>query len=265
MKLSAVIAGLDFLPSGMVVWLSTDSQYVQKGTCEWMPKWKRNGWMNSKKAGVANKSPWIALEAAVARHRHIEFTWVKAHSGLLHNEIADTLATRGAMGSTYCPTNRFDVLPADTEEEDDPAIPSTEVIAQTDEFGADDEHLPSFGAPALVFDFNDEEAAELEEELERGIRQFAHDMLGNSSEDEGFGETGGTVVISHKMTVVDDGSEPPLPEPPAGTAAGARLQLASWTRGPGRYTRSGCEIPLEFNVDPGEGRSTTTPRSGGAI
>jgi hypothetical protein len=118
------------------------------------------------------------------------------------------------MGSTYCPTNRLDVLPADTEEEDDPAIPSTEVITQTYEFGADDEHLPSFGTPALVFGFNEEEAAEPEEEWKRGIRQFAHDLLGNSSEDEGFGETGGMVVISHKMTVVDDGSEPPVPEPP---------------------------------------------------
>jgi hypothetical protein len=33
MELSAVIAGLNYLPSGMVVWLSTDSQYVQKGMC----------------------------------------------------------------------------------------------------------------------------------------------------------------------------------------------------------------------------------------
>jgi hypothetical protein len=50
MELSAVIAGLNYLPSGMVVWLSTDSQYVQKGMCELMRKWKRNGWRNSKKA-----------------------------------------------------------------------------------------------------------------------------------------------------------------------------------------------------------------------
>jgi ribonuclease HI len=63
MELSAMIAGLNCLPSGMVIWLSTDSQYVQKGINEWMPKWKRNGWRNSKKAGVANKPLWLALEA----------------------------------------------------------------------------------------------------------------------------------------------------------------------------------------------------------
>jgi ribonuclease HI len=62
MELSAVLGDLNYLPSGMVVWLSTDSQYVQKGMCEWMPKWKKNGWRNSKKAGVANKSLWIGTE-----------------------------------------------------------------------------------------------------------------------------------------------------------------------------------------------------------
>jgi ribonuclease HI len=61
MEISGVIAGLNYLPSGMVIWLSTDSQYVQKGVTEWMPKWKRNGWRNSKKAGIANKSLWSVV------------------------------------------------------------------------------------------------------------------------------------------------------------------------------------------------------------
>jgi ribonuclease HI len=88
MEISAVIAGLNYLPPEMVIWLSTHSQYVQKGVTERMPKWKRNGWRNSKKAGVANKSLWLGLEAAIARHLRVEFTWVKAHSGILHNEIS---------------------------------------------------------------------------------------------------------------------------------------------------------------------------------
>jgi ribonuclease HI len=99
-ELSAVIAGLNYLPPGMTIRLSTDSQYVQKEINQWMPKWKRNGWKNSKKAGVANKSLWLTLETAIGRHQCVEFAWVKAHSGLLHNEIADTLATRGVNGTT---------------------------------------------------------------------------------------------------------------------------------------------------------------------
>jgi ribonuclease HI len=51
-EISAVIAGLTFLSQGMMVWISMDSQYVQKCLNEWMPAWKRNGWKNSKKPGV---------------------------------------------------------------------------------------------------------------------------------------------------------------------------------------------------------------------
>jgi ribonuclease HI len=110
MEVSAVIAGLNYLPSGIVVCLSTDSQYVQRGVNEWMPKWMRNGWRNSKKAGIANTSLWLGLESAIARHRRVEFTWVKAHSGLLRNEIADTLATRGVKGGKYCPLDSVQSL-----------------------------------------------------------------------------------------------------------------------------------------------------------
>jgi hypothetical protein len=73
---------------------------------------------------------------------------------LLYNEVADTLATRGVKGGTYCPVSWFDDLPEDTETEDDPNIPQTEVITQTDEFGADDEHLPQFGTLAVVYGFS---------------------------------------------------------------------------------------------------------------
>jgi ribonuclease HI len=209
MEISAVMAGLNYLPSGMIIWLSTDSQYVQKGVTEWMPKWKRNGWRNSKKAGITNKSLWLGLEAAIARHRRIEFTWVKPHSGILHNEIADTLATRGVKGTTYCPINWFDQLPEDTETEDDLNIPPTEIITQTDEFGADEEHLPSFGTLAVVHGLNNEEAAEREEERDRSIRHFLYEQCGNSStpvsEDEEFHEPNGTVLIQNGWTALGNG------------------------------------------------------------
>jgi hypothetical protein len=142
---------------------------------------------------------------------------VKAHSGIIHNEIADTLATRGVKGSTYCPIDWFDKLPADTEEEDDLSIPPSEVITQTEEFGADEEHLPSYGTQAVVYGFVEEESAErAEEERERSIRHFIHDTLDNSStpvtDDEDLSDTGGTLTVRPEMTVVDDGSE--QPEPP---------------------------------------------------
>jgi hypothetical protein len=102
-------------------------------------------------------------------------------------------------GGTYCPVSWFDNLPEDTETEDDPNIPQTEVITQTDEFGADDEHLPQFGTLAVVYGLNDEEAAERMGERERSIQQFAHDQLGNSSaqtsDDEQFSRSGTTSSV----------------------------------------------------------------------
>jgi ribonuclease HI len=207
MEISAVIAGPNYLPANMIVWLSTDSQYVQKGVTEWMPRWKRNGWKNSKKAGVANKSLWLSLDSAIERHRRVEFTWVKAHSGLIHNEISDTLATRGVKGKTYCPVSWFDTLPADTETEDDPNIPQTEVITQTEEFGADEEHLPPLGTWVRPLGLNEDEAADQAEERERSIRQFAHDQLGNStaptSEDEEAPQPGDVPIIKTGWAAVD--------------------------------------------------------------
>jgi hypothetical protein len=99
------------------------------------------------------------LETAVARHAGVNFTWVKARSGLVHNEIADTLATKGVKGTTYCPTDWFDELPDDTEQEDDPNIPETEVITQMEEW-VDDSRLPPFGIRAQVFGLVEAEAAD---------------------------------------------------------------------------------------------------------
>jgi hypothetical protein len=136
----------------------------------------------------------------------VEFTWVKAHSGLIHNEIADTLATKGVKGGSYCPATCFDVLPEDTETEDDPNIPLTEVITQTEEFGADEEHLPQNGTWAVSLGLNEEEAADRQEERERGIQQFAHDVLGNSStngsEDEAVSNPGEIPVTSNGWSLV---------------------------------------------------------------
>jgi hypothetical protein len=125
-----------------------------------MLQWKTNGWRNSKKDGVANKSLWLTLDETIGLHRRVEFSWVKAHSGLLHNESADTLAARGVKGGSYCPTNRFDVLPPDTEPEDVPEMRGVDpIITQVDEYD-EDVHLPPFGTKETSYGFDQEEARE---------------------------------------------------------------------------------------------------------
>jgi ribonuclease HI len=205
MEVSAVIEGLTFLPLGMMVWVSVDSQNVQKGLTEWMPNWKRNGWKNSKKARVANKSLWVTLDAAIALHRHVEFSWVKAHSGLLHNEIADTLATRGVTASSCCPTNRFDVLPEDTEPDDvfdsQSAVP---VITHTDEWD-DESQPPTFSAHVTSLGLEQDDQQDVQELT---FRDCSRNVLGNAraqaSDDSDVQQGEDTLVMTWKMQVVPD-------------------------------------------------------------
>jgi ribonuclease HI len=43
---------------------------------------------------VKNVDLWKRLQTACARHQ-VEWFWVKGHSGVADNELADELATRG--------------------------------------------------------------------------------------------------------------------------------------------------------------------------
>jgi hypothetical protein len=79
----------------MHAWVSTDSLYVKKRITEWLPGWTRNNWRNSNGAAVANKTLWQALLGMVGRMRKIKWSWVKAQSGILLNECADILRTKG--------------------------------------------------------------------------------------------------------------------------------------------------------------------------
>ena len=94
MELLAAIKGLEALPGPSRVMLTTDSEYVRKGVTEWIIKWKTNGWRTASKRPVKNKDLWEKLDALRASH-HVEWHWVKGHSGHTENERADGLANRG--------------------------------------------------------------------------------------------------------------------------------------------------------------------------
>ncbi|MFT4263587.1 MAG: ribonuclease HI [Nocardioides sp.] len=100
MELTAPIMALEALDRPCRVHVHTDSQYVRGGITSWLATWKRNGWKTSAKQPVKNADLWQRLEAACERHE-VEWFWVKGHSGVDDNELADQLATRGmreAMG-----------------------------------------------------------------------------------------------------------------------------------------------------------------------
>jgi ribonuclease HI len=94
MELTAAIEGLAALTEPCEVILTTDSQYVRKGITEWLAGWKRKGWRTAAKQPVKNVDLWQALDEQSNRH-HIDWRWVKGHSGHAENERADQLANRG--------------------------------------------------------------------------------------------------------------------------------------------------------------------------
>ena len=89
MELTAAIQALNAVHAPSDITLYTDSQYLQRGIEEWMPRWLSRNWRGS--AGpVANQDLWKALLEA-ARPHHVAWRWVKGHSGDTNNSRADWL------------------------------------------------------------------------------------------------------------------------------------------------------------------------------
>ena len=94
MEMMAAIAALEALKRPSKVKVHTDSQYLKNGITEWLPNWKRRGWKTADKKPVKNADLWQRLDALRALH-HVEWRWVKGHSGDVGNERTDALANRG--------------------------------------------------------------------------------------------------------------------------------------------------------------------------
>ncbi len=91
MELTAAIEGLRALKRACDVDLKTDSRYVMQGINDWMANWKSNGWKTAAKKPVKNADLWQLLDEQAKKHR-IKWHWVKGHSGIRGNEMADQLA-----------------------------------------------------------------------------------------------------------------------------------------------------------------------------
>ena len=91
MELMAAISGINQLADQSKATVVTDSQYVRLGITNWVKNWQANGWKTASGAPVKNQELWQMLIQHVGRC-HIEWEWVKGHSGDLYNDRADTLA-----------------------------------------------------------------------------------------------------------------------------------------------------------------------------
>jgi ribonuclease HI len=96
MELTAPIEGLRALEGPRQVAIYSDSAYVINCFRDrWYERWRKNGWLSSKKKPVENRDLWEVLIALVEQH---DVTWhkVAGHSGDPLNDRADALA-RGAI------------------------------------------------------------------------------------------------------------------------------------------------------------------------
>lgn len=103
MELMGVITGLEaarsHVTTGWPIFVYTDSQYVARGASEWVDGWERKGWTTATGAEVKNVDLWLRV-LDFKRRVPVSWHWVRGHSGLPWNELADELAgqaSRGAM------------------------------------------------------------------------------------------------------------------------------------------------------------------------
>ena len=94
MELTAAIRALEALKRPCSVRLYTDSTYVRSGITQWIAGWRRNGWRTADRKPVKNEDLWRRL-AELAEAHHVEWHWVRGHSGHPENERADALARAG--------------------------------------------------------------------------------------------------------------------------------------------------------------------------
>lgn len=98
MELQAVLEALVECTRRLVVpdYVITDSQYVQKGLTEWLPKWVRNNWRTANNSPVKNKALWEQLVKWCPSS--VEILHVRGHQGIYWNEACDEWCTQSMTG-----------------------------------------------------------------------------------------------------------------------------------------------------------------------
>ena len=92
MELTAAIQALNSVYTPAEITLFTDSQYLQRGIEEWMPRWLAKNWRGSS-GPVANQDLWKALLAAAKPHQ-VHWRWLRGHTGDVNNTRADWLVNQ---------------------------------------------------------------------------------------------------------------------------------------------------------------------------
>ena len=98
MELEAAIHGFRALKEACSVTVITDSQYVQRGMTQFLPRWKQNDWAKSNGDPVLNRDLWEQLDAPTQLHQ-VTWQWVRGHSNHPDQERCDRLASSAVYPS----------------------------------------------------------------------------------------------------------------------------------------------------------------------
>lgn len=85
------------------VLIKTDSEYVIKGIKDWSPSWIRNRWYKQDGSPVPHQDKWKKvlsnINTLTDKGASFDIKWVKGHTDVHGNIIADKLAVIGCMNS----------------------------------------------------------------------------------------------------------------------------------------------------------------------
>jgi len=101
MELRAAIEALKYIIKNHKkdsVTIFADSNYVLSGITLWIHNWEKNGWRTANKKPVLNQDLWKELISLIRDYDNkINWGKVKGHSGHVHNDRADEIATSKAL------------------------------------------------------------------------------------------------------------------------------------------------------------------------
>ncbi len=106
MELLAAIVALSKLKEPCNVILHTDSVYLKDGITKWIYNWQKNNWKTSTKKNVKNTLLWKELYKLTKEHE-IQFNWLKGHSGIEGNEVADALCNKAMKNKIPILNNNY--------------------------------------------------------------------------------------------------------------------------------------------------------------
>lgn len=89
MELQAVIEALEYTNKhhkGKMLYIYTDSQYVERGINLWMKRWKEKNW------NIKNPEQWKRIDQLINKFS-IQVQWIRGHNKNKWNEFVDKLCS----------------------------------------------------------------------------------------------------------------------------------------------------------------------------